>query len=163
MASSEERRVLKKTHWEGMVAVLKCSQVAFITQDYSIKIISYTTFTIWYCSYESQLANSNYALLSHFFWFESIHSRRHQCPSLSQWIPTALPLTWTRTFTLGQGYITPKQLLIHTSPWPRWKLRFCVLVWVPQPVNYITQSLKTAAYMAWGLQSWRMMEPEENF
>ena len=67
MASNEEQCVLKKTHWESMVALLKYSQVAFITQDYSIKIISHTTFTIWYCSYESQLANSNYALLSHFF------------------------------------------------------------------------------------------------
>ena len=38
-----------------MVALLKYSKVAFVTQDYSIKTISYTTFTIWYCSNEKSI------------------------------------------------------------------------------------------------------------
>lgn len=121
--------------------------------EFPIPLLPYDTVQM-----KNQLANSNYALLSHFFYFESIYTRWHQCPSPSQaWISIALPLTWTWTFTLGQGYVTPKQLLIHASPWPRWKLRFSVF-------SCGLPSLLTKLASLWRLQpTWREVYDSEEW
>lgn len=132
-----KQSVLNKIHWESMVALLKYSQVAFITQDYSIKIVSYTTFTIWYCSNEKSIGKFKLCTFKSFllFWVY-IHqmasvpkpesSLNFYCSSINLDLDFHIRSGIRYTKAASDSRVTLAQVKAEI---------FSVLMWAPQPVN----------------------------